>query len=234
MNDDTVKRLNQINREFYQITAESFDESRGQPWPGWDRLIPYLPAPLTVLDVGCGNGRLGVFLAQHAGPRLIYSGLDNNASLLERAQTALAGVEAHFYQQDIIEQPPDQGEFDLVTLFGVLHHIPGRQQRQDFVRGLADRVKPGGILAFASWRFYEYERFRERITPWPADLDVETGDYLLDWRRGDRALRYCHYTDDGEQAELSAVSGLREIITYRADGRTNNINCYTLLRKENL
>jgi hypothetical protein len=35
MNDATVKRLNQINRVFYQITAASFDESRGEPWPGW-------------------------------------------------------------------------------------------------------------------------------------------------------------------------------------------------------
>ncbi|MBI5961599.1 MAG: class I SAM-dependent methyltransferase [Chloroflexi bacterium] len=233
MNDDTVKRLNQINREFYQITADSFDESRGQPWPGWDQLIPYLHPPLTVMDVGCGNGRFGVFLAQHMGADVIYHGIDNNSTLLERAQTALTGIETHLTLRDIVEQPPDEGTFDLVALFGVLHHIPGRKQRQDFVRKLAERVKAGGMLAFATWRFYEYERFRERITSWPSDLDVEKGDYLLDWRRGDRALRYCHYVDDTEQADLIALSGLCEVITYRADGRTNDINCYTLLRKEN-
>jgi SAM-dependent methyltransferase len=232
MNDDTVKRLNQINRTFYQITANDFDESRSEPWPGWDRLIPQLRAPLAVLDVGCGNGRFGLFLTQHIKTGLSYHGMDNNQALLERAQTALSGLDAHLYLRDIVEQPPDAGEFDLVGVFGVLHHIPGRQQRQNFVRTLADRVRSGGILALATWRFYEYERFRERITLWSDDLDVEPHDYLLDWRRGDRALRYCHYVDDAEQSALIAASGLSEIVTYRADGRTNDINCYSLLRKE--
>ena len=64
------------------------------------------------------------------------------------------------------------------------------------------------MLAFACWRFYEYARFRARIVPWPEDLAgrVEPGDHLLDWRRGERALRYCHHVDEAEQAELVAAA----------------------------
>jgi len=40
------------------------------------------------------------------------------------------------------------------------------------------------------------QRYRQRFTPFPPDLQVEPGDYLLDWRRGQRALRYCHDVDD--------------------------------------
>jgi 2-polyprenyl-3-methyl-5-hydroxy-6-metoxy-1,4-benzoquinol methylase len=65
VNDATRERLNTINREFYRVTAHDFDETRGQPWPGWKRVLPYLKLPLSVLDVGCGNGRFGVFLAQN-------------------------------------------------------------------------------------------------------------------------------------------------------------------------
>jgi SAM-dependent methyltransferase len=232
MNDTTVKRLNQINREFYQITAASFDESRGDPWPGWETLLPFLKTPLSVLDVGCGNGRFGVFLVEKLDKPPAYHGVDNSPALLDRARAALAHLDARLENRDVIADPPHEGTYDLVALFGVLHHVPGRAQRRAFVQTLAQRVAPGGHLAFAAWCFYEYERFRARIVPWPDDLDVEPHDYLLDWRRGERELRYCHYVDDAEHADLIAATGLTEITTYRADGRSNDINRYSLLRRE--
>jgi tRNA (uracil-5-)-methyltransferase TRM9 len=232
MNDATVKRLNQINQEFYRITAESFDESRGQPWPGWDVLLPYLKPPLTLLDVGCGNGRFGLFLADKLDPALTYHGVDNNPTLLERAHAALSHLDARLENRDIVANPPNEGTYRLVALFGALHHVPGREQRRAFIQLLAQRVASGGYLVFAAWCFFEYERFRERIVPWPDDIEVERHDYLLDWRRGERAVRYCHYVDEAEHADLITATGLTEIVTYRADGRTNDINRYSLLRRD--
>jgi SAM-dependent methyltransferase len=149
--------------------------------------------------------------------------------LLERARNALPG--ATFEQRDIVEDPPMTGAYDLVALFGVMHHIPGAHQRQTFIQQLAERVKPGGLLAFACWRFYEFERFRQRIIPWPEDYVVEAHDYLLDWRRGETALRYCHYVDDAEHAALIHASGLREVVTYRADGSGETMNQYSILKR---
>lgn len=247
MDDATIRRLNQINRRFYRATAGEFDQTRGKPWPGWERLLPHVyplaaGRALSVLDVGCGNGRFGVFLAgklarREAGhvPPLRYHGLDFDPALLEKARQALSAlpqVEARLERRDIVENPPDSGQYDLVALFGVLHHVPGFRQRQSLLRALAERVAPGGVLAFACWRFYEYARFRARIVPWPDDLtaQVEPGDYLLDWRRGARALRYCHYVDDAEHAALVAATGLHEVETYRADGRSGDANRYSILR----
>lgn len=234
MNEATIKRLNQINQEFYQITAQSFDQTRQQAWPGWERLLPYLAAPLAVLDVGCGNGRFGVFLAGQLGAEVTYTGIDNNQVLLARAQTALAGTALSYTltQRDIVKAPPDQGEYDLVVLFGVLHHLPGYQRRRMVMRQLAERVAPGGYLAFAAWRFYDFERFRQRVIPWPDDLEVEENDYLLDWQRDVNAVRYCHFVDDAEHEQLIAASGLQAVTTYRADGRTGDINRYSLLKRE--
>ena len=234
MDTKTIAQLNAINREFYRVTATSFDETRGQPWPGWVTLLPHLQTPLSVLDVGCGNGRFGLFLAAEMGSDVRYHGIDNNAALLHSAETALQQVtleQVQLTNLDIVEQGLPDGAYDLVVAFGVLHHIPGREQREQFVQKLAAQVKPGGLLAFATWRFYEFERFRQRIVPWDVAITVEPHDYLLDWRRGEVALRYCHYVDDAEQAALIAASGLSEITTYRADGFSGTVNCYSLLRK---
>jgi len=234
MDEQTIQHLNTINREFYVVTATEFDQTRGQPWPGWDRLLPYLTAPLHVLDVGCGNGRFGVFLAEHRDGEIAYTGIDNNPALLAAAAAALADrpqLTARLETHDILTPLPTTTPYDLIGLFGVLHHVPGRARREALLRDLAARLSPGGLLAFACWRFYEYPRFRERILPWPDDLTAEPGDYLLDWRRGALARRYCHYVDDAEHAALVTASGLREIATYRADGFTGDVNRYSLLQK---
>jgi tRNA (uracil-5-)-methyltransferase TRM9 len=231
MDETTVQRLNEINKSFYRVTATDFDLLRRGAWPGWKRLLPYLNAPLSVLDVGCGNGRFALFLANTVDPHLHYHGTDNNAPLLERARLTLQGINAHLELRDLIDNPPDVGQFDLVALFGVLHHVPGANRRLDLMRTLAHRVAPDGLLAFACWRFNEYERYTSRYVPLPADITLEPHDYLLDWRRGTNALRYCHYIDDHEHNALVAATGFTELERFRADGETGDVNCYSILRK---
>ena len=236
MDEATIQRLNAINRAFYQTTASEFDATRGQFWPGWDRLLPHLKTPLSVLDVGCGNGRFGLFLRENLSGPLSYTGLDNNPTLLSAAQQALApqaAMTTTLHLHDLLAGPLPENTFDLVVLFGVLHHIPGRATRKHIVRNLAAHVAPNGLLAIAAWCFYEFPRFRERIVPWPDDIAVETHDYLLDWRRGERAYRYCHYVDEQEHAALMAITSLHQIETYRADGFTGPVNRYTLLNNVN-
>src|SRR4051812_3977149 len=114
MDEATIQRLNAINRAFYQTTASEFDATRGQSWPGWDRLIPHLKTPLSVLDVGCGNGRFGLFLREQLTGPLTYTGLDNNPALLEAAQQALASqeeMESTLRPYDLLIDPLPENTF---------------------------------------------------------------------------------------------------------------------------
>ena len=108
MNDFTIQYLNQINRRFYETVAAEFDASRQRAWAGWEEVVRNLKAPLHVLDVGCGNGRFGVFLIERLGKdALHYHGMDSSAALLDKAREALAGIDARLEQRDIVEQPLD-------------------------------------------------------------------------------------------------------------------------------
>jgi SAM-dependent methyltransferase len=230
-----IARLNSINQAFYRVVAHDFDQTRGSAWPGWQRLLPHLgrlPAPARVFDAGCGNGRFGLFLAQ-AGMVCRYHGLDSSPALIQRAQAALSvypQLGAMLTVGDLLALPIRPG-WDFIGLFGVMHHVPGMATRARLLNALAASLNPGGILAFATWRFLESHRLRARVVPWGDDLAafVEPHDYLLDWRQGERALRYCHYADDDEQQALEAATGLTLLERYRADGTDSRMNAYSVL-----
>jgi len=267
MQPDVIRRLNAVNRAFYAITAADFDATRQAPWAGWFPLLPYLSGVRRVLDVGCGNGRFGVFLRQHVGESAIeYHGVDNSADLLERARGVLnpesptlsekprgamlkddaippqpdtqnSGLATHhLFLHDFIDSalPADLTDYDVVAAFGVLHHVPGYETRRAFIRDLAGRLRSGGVLMLAAWRFLDDPALRARVAPWPDDLvnEVESGDALLDWRRGQTALRYCHHCDDSEFDALMADSGLTVESRYFADGGSGRMNLYAVARRD--
>jgi len=235
MDPDTIKRLNQINRDFYRATAAEFDATRQAAWPGWERLLKTIELPIeSVLDMGCGNGRFALFLAARQPQPFHYIGIDSSPDLLTYARRQLEAasiVDSALIESDIVLGALPRRSAQLVALFGLIHHVPGFARRRMLLASAAECVSPGGCLALACWRFYEQERFRRRIVSWADDITVEKHDYLLDWRRGDRALRYCHYVDDEEHAQLVAATGLTLIADYRADGATGALNRYTILQK---
>lgn len=210
-----------------------------QNLPAKDQPSPYPPllaaedqggGRLRVLDVGCGNGRFGAFLAEQRP--IDYTGLDSNAYLLQRADDLLTArnIPHQLYEHDILTPLPIKSPFDLVVLFGVMHHIPGEANRRAMMQQLWERAAPGGLLVVTFWLFYEVDKLRERIIAWddprlPAGLAVEPHDYILDWRRDAPALRYCHYVDVTEMERLTA--GMEKIAVYEADAA----NRYVVIKK---
>ena len=86
MPPETQAQLLDLNRRFYAAVAEPFDATRQANTPGKVKLAAQLPlaatATTTLVDVGCGNGRLA-WLLEERGLPVAYVGVDANAELLE-------------------------------------------------------------------------------------------------------------------------------------------------------
>lgn len=226
-------RLNRINQAFYAEAARDFDATRRRAWLGWHEALAIIDSPIhSVIDIGCGNGRFALFLSQRQSAPFDYTGIDSSPDLLRLARARLSTLDQariRLIKHDLVEAALPDMQAQLVALFGILHHVPGFRQRRELLRRCAQLLLPGGHLIFAAWRFYEEERFRARILPWDNDMLVEKNDYLLDWRRGAPAMRYCHYVDDAEHDDLVAATGLSAIADFRADGASGTLNRYTVL-----
>lgn len=252
MNAETREALRTINREFYDRFATAFSASRQRPWPGWERVIEHLTpngGERAVLDVGCGNGRFGAYLAATLSDRSRYVGLDHCAALLQVAQERLgAGEHCDLRRLDVLDTDLERalaGErFDLVVLFGVLHHLPGSAARRRLLRRLGTRLAPGGVLAASIWRLDRGPRFARLLVPWedydlsrrrrgqkPLDAGhLESGDALLGWGGDSEHPRYCHFPGEAEIETWVETPGVPLIDRFEADGPSGSDNLYLVFR----
>lgn len=258
MKKSTINRLNQLNQKFYFEIADEFSQTRQLPWEGWEKLLGYdfviekieKQQKIFVLDLGCGNGRFAEFLANKkinmgylgvdADEKLLNIGLNNKVFKNDSENLRLEKfdlIENLLAAEEVGKTGMDFGEFDLVVSFGVLHHLPSLKLRKNFLKLMAKQVPIGGLVVVTAWRFDRDQNLMARKKDFSVvDMvgeDFEENDYLLDWQRGQNAIRYCHLTLPNEMDELISGSGLILVSTFSSDGKSGNLNDYYICKKEN-
>jgi SAM-dependent methyltransferase len=99
--------------------------------------------PGRAVDLGCGEGRDAVWLAEHGWQ---VTGIDFSAAAIAKARTLAAarGVDVRWVVADLADHPFDEDTaFDLV-LVAYLHPPPA--QRSALLRRAAQAVAPGGTV----------------------------------------------------------------------------------------
>jgi SAM-dependent methyltransferase len=242
VNKETARRLEAINRRFYTRHAIDFSKTRRLPWPGWVRIVEAHRArtkgrDLSVLDAGCGNGRFAAFLSSIPGAHT-YLGIDASRELLHEAERA---IDPRFVlrEADLLGDSLDEAlgdrRFSLIVLMGVLHHVPGADDRALLLARLGERLIDRGTLAVSIWRFGVKERFARKVVPWSSgapeidEADLEPGDQLL--RFGAEGLRYCHFISEPEIEAMTRRAQVSVIDTFLDDGQDRDLNRYLLFSR---
>ena len=239
-----ARRLLGLNRVFYDTFAADFADSRSDLQPGILRALRSMKPYRSLVDIGCGDGRVGRALGAGAAGHIVerYVGVDFSSRLLDRAASPSQALPAHFRLVALDLTRPGwslTGElstepFEAAACFSMLHHVPGPRRRLRLLREIRSILQPGAECVLSVWQFLHVLRLRRKIVPWPeiglrAEA-VDTGDYLLDWQRGGRGLRYVHHFEEAELIALCQCAGFQVNNTYRSDGQTGDMGLYAHLK----
>jgi len=122
-----------------------------------------LHAGMTVLDVGCGPGRLTVPTAKHVGPLGSVLALDLQTGMLARAQEKAQAAQLNnirFLHAGIGDGALPENHFDRALLVTVLGEIP---EPEAGLREIFRALKPGGILSVTEIVFDPHFQSRQTV-----------------------------------------------------------------------
>ena len=194
--DATIRADDARLQEVLRLRKENFDvhagpdtrDARqlvpGRSWAAWSRALGLLMPPLTVADLGCGEGYLTIEAARWAS-RVIA--VDRSALVLKRAR-ALAKrrrVSNVIWKKGELDRLPIRdGSIDVAMLSQALHHAhnPARA-----IQEAARVTVPGGRVLVLDLREHREEWVRVKL--------------------GDRRLGF----PDDELKQMLAGAGLRDV-----------------------
>ena len=155
-----VKKRQEKMRSFFDSVAGRLgrDYVPGKSWKGVAEALLRLMPPMTIADLGAGEGAFALLLAQRA--RKVIA-VDNSAKMIEvgREQAHKNGVKnIEFRLGDMEETPIKAGSVDLVFFSQSLHHAlhPERAAAEAW-RVLA----PGGRVVILDLVQHRFEEARE-------------------------------------------------------------------------
>lgn len=121
---------------------------------------------MSVLDVGCGPGRVTIPVARQVGPEGNVVAVDIQAGMLERARyrTEQEGLGNIRFQQLAVGEGNGllgHEQFDRALLVTVLGEIPDRETA---LKEIFEVLKPGGILSVTEIIFDPHFQSRTRVS----------------------------------------------------------------------
>lgn len=173
--DDVVSRLpefpgDQTYSVEWRIRAESCA-----------RLTHYLAGlkrPLSILDLGCGNGWLSSHLSNL--PQSRVCGLDRLSSELEQAARVFPKKNLTFISTDIFSAPFIPESFDVIVLASVIQYFP---DLESIILALKPLLKPRGEIHLLDSPLYPTDELlaaRQRTQEYYASLGFpEMSDYYF-------------------------------------------------------
>jgi cyclopropane fatty-acyl-phospholipid synthase-like methyltransferase len=118
---------------------------------------------MTVLDIGCGPGRLTIPVAEQVGPQGAVVAIDLQTGMLRRAQERAQAADLsniRFVQARVGEGKLEAGLADRALLVTVLGEIPDREAA---LREVFAALKPGGMLSVTETIFDPHFQRRDMV-----------------------------------------------------------------------
>ena len=174
-----LRRRQDTMRAHFDAMARKFGKHYvpGRSWKGIAEALFSILPPMTIADLGAGDGDLSQMLARRA-KRVIA--IDNSEKMVEygSARAESQGIKnLEFRKGDIEDVPIRDGSVDLAFFSQALHHA---QHPERAVAEAYRIVKPGGRIVVLDLMRHSYEEAREMYADlWLGFTEVDVARYLM-------------------------------------------------------
>ncbi len=204
-----MRSAGEVKREIMRIfdaIAEEFDRSRSRIWI---EEVSLLLGRKRVLDLGCGNGRNGIYLLDK-GSYVVFADISFN--MLRIVGMKRPGSQR--VQCDASALPFRDQCFDGLLFIATLHHLP-KEERLASLKEIRRILRPRGFAVISAWALFQ-PRFLRKIPEMIVGVlkGGEFGDLYVPWGSKRRLLRYYHLMTRRELTDLVRRSGLRVLSSY--------------------
>lgn len=190
----------EIGAHFSRTRQKTYGSSSSN-WPVTDKYLEKLKPGQSVLDIGCGNGKLVSGLPKGVE----YLGTDFSKTLLSEAIKLYP--DNKFVFGNVVESShwKGLGKYDAIFCVAVLHHIPERDQQVYVLKEMKKHLKKDGFAYVTVWNLWQ-----EKFLQFHLEDHVEV-PYNGKWKR------YCVAFDLPMMMDLCQEAGLDVQEVFYAD-----------------
>ena len=223
-------------QETWDTIAQSFDKTRSKPWKQCTDFINTLSKNDIVGDIGCGNGRHLILLANQCKKTIA---LDVSKKLLQISQKRVIKNKlknVNFIHSDAVDIPLKNNSLDTMIFIASLHNISGKENRIHALQEIKRILKKNGKAQISVWSRWQ-DRYRKQFLKeyFAYKKNKEFGDTTIYWRHhGLNIPRFYHLyskkeiIDDIKKANLEIL----DIQDVKLHTKKHPDNYFVIVKKE--
>ncbi len=222
------KKIEEIlgkNKSDWNEIADNFSQTRHNLWFEFKDFEFFAKEGDKILDLGCGNGRLGELFKNK---KVEYVGVDQSEKLIKIARDKFQTInfKHRFIVADALnlETKFSKDEFDVIFAIAFLHHLPSSELRLKLLKDCFSFLRVGGLAIFTVWNLWQ-----PRLI-WKYRLLKR--DVLISFKTKDKTIaRYYHIFTKGELSGLVKRAGfkIKECYYVKKGERSNWLKGYNLV-----
>lgn len=234
MDKKTADNLLKIVHDNYNTIATDFNTTRKKEiWPEIVRLAENVKEGDSVLDLGCGNGRL---LEALKNKQIEYLGIDNSEELIKLASLNYPNnkfIVSDILNLETIEEIKDR-KFNHIFCLATLQHLPSKELRVKTLQEMKEHILDDGQIIISNWDMWMQKKYRTLIfksflNKIIGKNQLEFGDILFPWKNSKGEItseRYYHAYSKNELLKLARKANFNNISIYR-----DKFNYWLVLKK---
>ena len=133
---------------------------------------------ISILDVGCGNGRFLETL-EASGLPYSYLGIDESSGMIEEAKKLHSGNDFKVLDMNAISELSKSEKYDFIVFIASFHHLHSEWEQEKVLQNTKKLLKEWGVIMMTNWNLLGEELFGkyEKAFLWNGDFSIKIGAF---------------------------------------------------------